>query len=88
MKRLATIGELQRALRQVKTGVAGDTIFGAKALLFLCEQVASLAAKNGTKRSRKKSSWQLFFGKYSKLGLPAKEIATEWRKQIGGLPRR
>lgn len=86
MRRCVTVGELQHELRRVKSGVSEDTLFGAKALLFLCEQVASLSDKFGTRRARKKSPWQIFFGKYSKLGLPAREIAAEWKKQSGGLP--
>lgn len=75
MQACATIQELRKQFRGVNSGCAGDTIFGAKALMFLCELAVN---KNGHKK-RKASAWQRFFSRGMKAGKSPKQIAKEWR---------
>lgn len=71
-----TIQELRRQFRDVKSGCAGDTIFGAKALMFLCE----LAIKN-KKQPRRQSKYNRFFAAGIKAGKTAKQIGEEWSRK-------
>ncbi len=75
MQHCETIKELRKEFAGVKTGVAGDTIFGAKALMFIAEILAS-----GPKsKKRKPSAWQKFLGRALKSGKTVKQAANEWK---------
>jgi hypothetical protein len=77
MKHCKTIQELRDQLTEVHSGVAGDTIFGAKALMFIAE---TLAAKQ-IRPKRKPSEWQKFLGRALKSGKTVRQAAEDWKKQ-------
>lgn len=54
MKRIENIQQLKIEFSRCKSGVADDTIFGAKALLFIAEKLDELTKEknNGRKRTR------------------------------------
>ena len=85
MKPLETLPELRRELRNTTSGVAGDTIFSAKAVLFICERLVeiekALAHQNGAKPKRKPSEWQRFFARGMKAGKSAAQVGAEWRER-------
>lgn len=74
MRTVESIEELRKVYKQTNSGVAGDTIFAATALMFLCE----LAVTRSRKIKRRPSKWQDFFGCGMKAGKTAKQIAKEW----------
>lgn len=76
MKHCKTIAELRAELAEVKTGVAGDTIFGAKALMFIAECLSA-----PKKPKRKPSKWQVFLGKALKSGKTIQQAAKEWKEK-------
>ncbi len=79
------IKELQREFRQVRGGVAADTIFMAKAALLSCEMLAKLLRKQPRERERRRpSEWQTFFGKGMRQGKSPQAIAEEWREKKDG----
>lgn len=83
------IKALRKQFDSIKSSVAGDTRFGAQAILFLAERLVSIEAllsKSATdkylRQSRKKrppSEWQKFFAAGMKAGKTATEIGAEWR---------
>jgi hypothetical protein len=75
MKHCKNIEELRTQFAGVNSGVAGDTIFGAKALMFIAELL--VARKSTTKR--KPSKWQIFLGKSLKSGKTIQEAAADWK---------
>jgi DNA-binding NarL/FixJ family response regulator len=82
MNSCETIKELRREFKGVKTGVAGDTIFGAKALMFIAERLVE--NRTETRAKIKPSAWQKFVGKGLRAGKSMKQIAQEWRARRPG----
>lgn len=85
MKPIESLPELRRELQRTTSGVAGDTIFSAKAVLFICERLVSieksLAHQNGAKSKRKPSEYQRFFARGMKAGKSAAQVGAEWRER-------
>ena len=87
MKPIETLPELRRELKNTTSGVAGDTIFSAKAVLFICERLVdiekALTSQNGgkpkPKPKRKPSEWQRFFTAGMKANKSAAQVGAEWR---------
>lgn len=76
------IKELQREFRQVRGGVAADTIFMAKAAMLSCEMLAELLRKQPRKRDRRKpTAWQKFVGEGMRQGKSLQVIAKEWKQR-------
>jgi hypothetical protein len=73
MKSCNTIRELRKEFGAVKSGCAGDTIFMAKALMFLCERKAE------PRKKRKPSEWQKFLKAGMRKGKSVKQLGEEWR---------
>jgi hypothetical protein len=88
---LDSVKELRRNLREVKSGCAGDTIFGAKALLFIAEKLEAITEKleaiekrlSHRRPRRKLSAWNKAFGIGAQQGLSAAETAAKFRGQNG-----
>lgn len=78
MKQAKNIEELREHYREVKSGCAGDTIFMARAMMFMCER---LAKKERNSKKRAPTEWQRFFGRGMKAGKTPVEIAGEWRER-------
>jgi hypothetical protein len=71
-----TIRDLRARFKEVKSGVAGDTIFMAAALMFLCEH-----AVNGQPRKRRApSKWNKFMAAGMKKGKSLQEVAEDWKR--------
>lgn len=83
MKPIKTIGELRKEYRGVRSGVAGDTIFMAKAMMFLIENPPFLSKK----RKRKASDWSIFLGSYLREGKTIQEAAKDWKEEKKKLKR-
>lgn len=66
MKRCADMKELHKEFKSIKSGVADDTIFMAKALLYLCE-----AQKKPKKRAA--SRYMTAVGRHMREGKPIQE---------------
>jgi hypothetical protein len=83
VKPVETVAELRAELKQVRTGVSGDTIFSAKAVLFIAERLVNieraLVKRNG--KRKKPSAWNLFFADRMKAGKSPAEIGAEWRER-------
>jgi len=79
MKRCETIKELRGEFNGIKTGVAGDTIFGAKALMFIAERLVENHKPNRPKR--KLTAWQKFACKGLRAGKSMKQISQEWKSK-------
>jgi hypothetical protein len=75
MKSCKTIAELRLQFEEVHSGVAGDTIFGAKALMFIAE----ILSAQKSKPKRKPSKWQIFLGKSLKSGKTIQQAASDWK---------
>lgn len=76
------IKELRRQFDAIKSTVAGDTRFGAQAILFVAERlvaIESLLSKGAVKSKRIPSEWQRFFARGMKEGKTAKQIGEEWQ---------
>lgn len=76
------IKALRKQFDSIKSSVAGDTRFGAQAILFLAERLVSIEAlviKGTAKKKRPPSEWQKFFAAGIKAGKTATEIGAEWR---------
>ena len=70
-----TIQHLRRAFGDIKSGTAGDVIFIAQAMMYLCEQ----AAQRRNKPRRPQTPWQRYFGAGIKAGKAPQQIGAEWR---------
>jgi len=84
LKRTTSIKELQREFASIKTTVAGDTRFGAQAILFIAERLTNIEAlleKGAAKKKRQPTEWQRFFAAGMKKGKTAAEIGSEWRSK-------
>jgi len=68
-----TYQELEAEYRKIRSIVTDDTLFTAKALLFI-------ASKLDKRRKRKPSKYNLFLRKKLKQGMTLKEAIEEWRK--------
>ena len=79
MKEVETLSGLRREYRGVKTGCSGDTVFGAKALLFMVKQLDRIETALARRKPRPVSEWQQFFGQGVKSGKTAEQISREWR---------
>ena len=79
MKSCETIQELRREFLGVNSGVAGDTIFGAKALMFIAERLAEKHSPSRPKR--KPAPWQKFMGHGLREGKSMKQISKEWKSK-------
>ena len=75
MEPCESIQALRKQFRLVNSGCAGDTIFGAKALMFLCE----LAVAKNAKKARKPSKWNLAFAAGIKAGKSPAQISKEYK---------
>jgi formylmethanofuran dehydrogenase subunit B len=96
MKPVKTIEELRGELRSIKRGWSQDSMFAAKALLLIAEELNSLiqaatlftksklveALQQPRKRAtRKPSKWNRFVSRGMKDGKSLKQIAEEWKQQ-------
>jgi hypothetical protein len=63
------IKQLRGELSKVTSGWSNDTIFVAKAVMFLCDQVLQRTAM------RPKSGWTLFFAAVIRSGITAREVS-------------
>lgn len=79
------IKDLRKQFGTIKSTVAGDTRFGAQAILFVAERLVSieklLEQQAGAKKKRQPSEWQRFFARGMKAGKTATQIGEEWRAQ-------
>jgi len=76
LRRTTDIKELRREFDSIRSTVAGDTRFGAQAIMFIAEQLDALTRE---KPRRKPSEWQKFFARGMKAGKTPAEIGAEWR---------
>ena len=63
MKELTTIKQLKNELKETKSGCSGDTIFTAKAVMFIAERVDNMDksfAKMANRSFVSKSWWQFW----------------------------
>jgi len=68
-----TYRELEAEYKKIRSIVADDTLFTAKALLFI-------ASRLDKRRKRKPSEYNLFLKKRLKEGATLKQAIEEWRK--------
>lgn len=89
MEYVKTLDDLRRAAKAVNSGVAGDTIFGAKALLFIAERMVAIEARLvavaavAPKKRRAPSRWNRFFAAGMKDGKTPAQIGAEWKARKG-----
>lgn len=79
MQRCESLKDLKRAFREITSGCAGDTIWMAKASLYLIEMLDDRLPK--VKRAAKPTAYQQFFARGMRDGLAPKEIGRRWRAQ-------
>ena len=85
MKPVKNIAELRTQFLTIKTGVAGDTLFLAKAALLSCEKLAELLRKQPRRRARRQSTaWQKFLGEGLRQRKSFQVIAEEWKQKKDG----
>lgn len=80
MARLARptdIKALRREFDSICSTVAGDTRFGAQAIMFIAERLDELTRLKPQRRQP--SEWQRFFARGMKAGKTPAEIGAEWR---------
>lgn len=75
MKPVANLRELRKAFASVTSGCAGDTIFMAKASMYLIELLES----EHRRKQRKPTKYQKFFARGIRKGLTAAQVAQEWK---------
>ena len=68
-----TYNELLAEYKKIKSIVTDDTLFMAKALLFIAKQLSK-------KRKRKLSDYNIFLREKLKQGMTLKQAVEEWRK--------
>lgn len=75
------IKELRRQFGTIKSTVAGDTRFGAQAIMFVAERLVSIETllQKGAKPKPPQSEWQKFFARGMKAGKTAAQVGEEWR---------
>lgn len=84
MKGFRGIPEMRKALRNAKSGVADDTVFSAKAILFIATKLDELVK---LQRKRELSDYHRFMSYKLKVeNLPFKEALEQWRELNGKLP--
>jgi hypothetical protein len=91
LKAAHDIKELRAQFNTIKSTVAGDTRFGAQAILFVAERLVSieaLLAKGQAPKKRAPSAWQRFFAAGMKAGKTPAEIGREWRSRKSAGTRR
>lgn len=76
LRRTTDIKELRAEFDTIRSTVAGDTRFGAQAIMFIAEKLDALTRERPV---RKPSEWQKFFAKGMKAGKTPTEIGAEWR---------
>jgi hypothetical protein len=74
VKPIKTISQLKREYKSIRSGVADDTLFMAKAMMFLIENLKHSLIKP----KRKASDWSIFLGNYLRKGKSIKEAAIDW----------
>lgn len=78
MKGFNSIREMRKALKGIRSGVAGDTIFSAKAIFFIAKKLDELVK---LQRKRELSDYQRFMSyKLHVENLPFKEALKQWRE--------
>jgi len=78
MKGFNTIKEMRKELRKTSSGVAGDTIFSAKAIFFIAKKLDELVK---LQRQRELSDYHRFMSyKLHVENLPFKEALEQWKK--------
>jgi hypothetical protein len=81
LKRARSLKELRHEFDSISSTVAGDTRFGAQAILFIAERLENIEAllgKGATKKKRQPSEWQRFFAAGMRAGKTAAQIGEEW----------
>lgn len=93
IRRCDSIKELRREFASIKSVVAGDTRFGAQALLFMCEKLeqVSLLQISQVRKVRKKrapTAWTQAISKGMREGKSITQIAEEYKSkgQTNGIP--
>jgi hypothetical protein len=84
MKIPTGVRQLRVLAADVKSGCAGDTILGAKALVMIAEsldRIEAILERNASRKKPKLSEWQRFFGQQVKQGYTAKQVAEMWRER-------
>lgn len=81
LKPCKTIEDVRENFTSIKSTVAGDTRFGAQALLFIAERLHDLTVDKKLSEMRQKrplTEWQKFIKAGLKAGQPITQLATEW----------
>jgi hypothetical protein len=84
LRRSNNIKELRREFDTIRSTVAGDTRFGAQAILYIAETLDAIQAtlaKGAAKPKRKPSEWQRFFSAGMKAGKTPAQIGEDWRER-------
>lgn len=76
LRRATDIKELRRDFDSIRSTVAGDTRFGAQAIMFIAEKLDALTR---AAPKREPTAWQRFFAAGMKAGKTPAEIGAEWR---------
>lgn len=80
MDRITSIQQLRKEFKNTKSGWSKDTIFVAKAVMFLCDFFTEQAQRPQRLR-RKQSQWNKFFAAGIRSGKTAKQIAEDWKSR-------
>lgn len=89
LKRAKDLKDLRSQFDSIRSIVAGDTRFGAQAILFVSERLArievlleqqvKLAQQSQARPKRRPTEWQRFFAAGMKAGRTPAEIGAAWR---------
>lgn len=85
MKGFNSVKQMKQSIEKLTSGVAGDTIFSAKAIYFIAKKLDELVklqrkAKHGTTLS----DFHLFMSYRLKEGMSFNDAIQEWRNMQAG----